>query len=394
MKKIFITMLAAVAATASFAQGNPKIEKEVKATKEYNAGKTLLEGQYASLTDEQKGAGHNALVEIVYPNASKAFDTWQINSTMGKNDPVDFQPIYQAIDEAVKADELNAKFHKKNQDRLANFRIPLIVAGQNYLQVNDYDNAFEYMKLYVTSGFSSLFKEVAGEKDANIGNVARLCCAIMYQKENYAEGIKYGEIAMADTASRADAEPYYFACIEKQLKTKDDTLKYIKKMEEIDAKKYFARMMSLYNSIGETELANKLLDEEIARNPQNKMAYAVKGENAMQNREYDVAIANFKKVVELDPSFTAVWFNLGVCTSQKGFDLNEKYTDSKGKMPADKAAEVQGVLKEAIVAYEKVRELDPNHEQISNWPVQLRMLYNAVGETAKAQEITNMLGDN
>ena len=165
-------------------------------------------------------------------------------------------------------------------------------------------------------------------------------------------------------------------------------------MEEIDAKKYFARMMSLYNSIGETELANKLLDEEIARNPQNKMAYAVKGENAMQNREYDVAIANFKKVVELDPSFTAVWFNLGVCTSQKGFDLNEKYTDSKGKLPADKAAEVQGVLKEAIVAYEKVRELDPNHEQISNWPVQLRMLYNAVGETAKAQEITHMLGDN
>ena len=58
------------------------------------------------------------------------------------------------------------------------------------------------------------------------------------------------------------------------------------------------------------------------------------------------------------------------------------------------AAEVNAVLKEAIVAYEKVRELDPNHEQISNWPVQLRMLYNAVGETAKAQEITKMLGDN
>ena len=394
MKKIFITMLATVAATASFAQGNPKIAKEVKATKEYTAGKAILDQQFASLTDEQKGDGYAALVDIVYPDASKAFDTWQINSTTGKNDPIDFTSVYQVIDEAVKADNYNKKYHKKNQDRLLNFRIPLIIAGQNYLNANDYDKAFEYMALYVNSGYSSLFEEVAGKKDANLGNVARLCCAIKYQKEDYAEGIKYGEIAMADTASRADVEPYYMACLEKQLKTKEDTLKYIKKLEEIDAKKYFARMMSLYNSVGETELANKLLDEEIARNPQNKMAYAVKGENAMQNRDYDTAIANFKKVVELDPSFTAVWFNLGVCTSQKGFDLNEKYTDKQGRLAADKAAQVNAVLKEAIVAYEKVRELDPNHEQISNWPVQLRMLYNAVGETAKAQEITKMLGDN
>ncbi len=394
MKKIFITMLAAVAATASFAQGNPKIAKAVKATKDYAAGKALLNNEFGTLTDEQKGEGLNALVEIVYPGASKAFDTYQINQAQGKKEAVDFTPVYQAIDEAVKADEYNKKFHSKNLDRLQNLRIPLIIAGQDYLQANDYDKAFDYMALYVNSGNSSLFKEVAGKKDPNMGSVARLCTALLYQKGKYAEAIPYGEIAMADSTSRADVEPYYLACLEKQLKTKQDTLNYIQKLKEIDPKKNFARMMSLYNSVGETELANKLLDEEIARNPTNKMAYAVKGENAMSNRDYDTAIANFKKVVELDPSFTAVWFNLGVCTSQKGFDLNEKYTDKQGRMPKEKAAEVNAVLKEAIVAYEKVRELDPNHEQISNWPVQLRMLYNAVGDTAKAKEITDMLGDN
>ena len=82
-----------------------------------------------------------------------------------------------------------------------------------------------------------------------------------------------------------------------------------------------------------------------------------------------------------------------MCASQKGFDLNEKYTDKNGRIPTDKAAEVTAVLKEAITYYEKVRELDPNHEQISNWPMQLRMLYNAVGEKAKADEISKMLGD-
>ena len=65
MRKIFITMLAAVAAVSSFAQGNPKIAKEVKAAKEYNAGKAVLQSQFSSLTDEQKGDGYNALVDLI-----------------------------------------------------------------------------------------------------------------------------------------------------------------------------------------------------------------------------------------------------------------------------------------------------------------------------------------
>ena len=394
MKKIFIMVFATLVATLSFAQGNPKIEQEVKATGNYFAGKALLMKQYASLTDSQKGDGHSALVDIVFPDVVNTYNTWQTNYTTGSKNPVDYSPVYKAIDEAVKADTYNSKYHTKNQERLANFRILLALAGQDYIQANDYDMSFEYLSLYVNSGNSSLFKEVAGKNDPNMGNVARLCCALMYQKEKYAEAMKYGEIAMADLASREEAEVYYLACMEHLLKTKADTLRLISKLEEIDRKKYFARIASLYNSIGETGLANKLIDEEIARNPQNKMAYAVKGENAMANRDYDIAITNFKKVVELDPSYTAVWFNLGVCTAQKAFDLNEKYTDNNGLVPANKDAEIKSMLKEAIVAYEKVRELDPNHKEISNWPVQLRMLYNAIGETAKAQEISKMLGDD
>ena len=47
-------MLAAVAVTASFAQGNPKIAKEIKATKDFVAGKEILQQQMGTLTEEQK----------------------------------------------------------------------------------------------------------------------------------------------------------------------------------------------------------------------------------------------------------------------------------------------------------------------------------------------------
>ena len=56
-------------------------------------------------------------------------------------------------------------------------------------------------------------------------------------------------------------------------------------------------------------------------------------------------------------------------------------------------AKVKDALKEAVVYYEKVRALDPNREKVSNWPYQLRMLYNALGETDKANEISKMLGE-
>ena len=38
-------------------------------------------------------------------------------------------------------------------------------------------------------------------------------------------------------------------------------------------------------------------------------------------------------------------------------------------------------------------DVDPDRKVIPNWPYQLRMIYNAIGETQKAEEITKMLGE-
>ena len=153
-----------------------------------------------------------------------------------------------------------------------------------------------------------------------------------------------------------------------------------------------AQIASLYNQIGESQLSEKILNDAIAKDPNNKMAYAIKGENAMSDKKWDDAIKYFKKTVEIDPAFTAVWFNLGVCASSKGFDLNEQLSEN-GRITTENDAKVKEVLKEAAGYYEKVRQLDPNREKVSNWPYQLRMIYNALGEKDKAEEITKMLGE-
>ena len=396
MKKIIFTALVAAFATTSFAQD---IVKQMKG-QSYSDAVSTLNSALSGLSAEQKAKGYNQLVEIGYPDASKAYETITLAS-MQKN-KVEFSTytaIVNALNDAVKCDEFDnqpndkgkvaPKFRKKNADRLANFRSVLINAAN---ETTDPDQKLSLANAYINSSESPLFAEVLKNGDQYIGYAQFFAAAAYYNKENWNKAAEYAEKALKFDDVKENAEQYLVSALTKNLKTKADTLAYLKKLNDINADKYMAQIASLYNQIGEKELSNKILNDAIAKDPNNKMAYAIKGENAMNAKDWDEAIKNFKKTVEIDPEFVAVWFNLGVCASSKGFDLNEQLSEN-GRLTPENDAKVKDALKEAMGYYEKVRSLDPNREKVSNWPYQLRMIYNALGETDKANEITKMLGE-
>ena len=396
MKKIIFTALVAAFATTSFAQD---IVKQMKG-QSYSDAVSTLNSALSGLSAEQKAKGYNQLVEIGYPDASKAYEAITLAS-MQKN-KVEFSTytaIVNALNDAVKCDEFDnqpndkgkvaPKFRKKNADRLANFRSVLINAAN---ETTDPDQKLSLANAYINSSESPLFAEVLKNGDQYIGYAQFFAAAAYYNKENWNKAAEYAEKALKFDDVKENAEQYLVSALTKNLKTKSDTLAYLKKLNDINADKYMAQIASLYNQIGEKELSNKILNDAIAANPNNKMAYAIKGENAMNAKDWDEAIKNFKKTVEIDPEFVAVWFNLGVCASSKGFDLNEQLSEN-GRLTPENDAKVKDALKEAMGYYEKVRSLDPNREKVSNWPYQLRMIYNALGETDKANEISKMLGE-
>ena len=396
MKKIIFTALVAAFATTSFAQD---IVKQMKG-QSYSDAVSTLNSALSGLSAEQKAKGYNQLVEIGYPDASKAYETITLAS-MQKN-KVEFSTytaIVNALNDAVKCDEFDnqpndkgkvaPKFRKKNADRLANFRSVLINAAN---ETTDPDQKLSLANAYINSSESPLFAEVLKNGDQYIGYAQFFAAAAYYNKENWNKAAEYAEKALKFDDVKENAEQYLVSALTKNLKTKADTLAYLKKLNDINADKYMAQIASLYNQIGEKELSNKILNDAIAKDPNNKMAYAIKGENAMNAKNWDEAIKNFKKTVEIDPEFVAVWFNLGVCASSKGFDLNEQLSEN-GRLTPENDAKVKDALKEAMGYYEKVRSLDPNREKVSNWPYQLRMIYNALGETDKANEISKMLGE-
>ena len=389
--------LVAAFATNSFAQD---IVKQMKG-QSYSEAVSTLNAALSGLSAEQKAKGYNQLVDILYPEASKAFEAITLaNVQKNKVEASTYTPIVNALNEAVKCDEFDnqpndkgkvaPKFRKKNADRLANFRNVLINAANE--ENENYDRKLSLANAYINSSESPLFAEALKAGDPYIGYAQFFAAAAYYNKENWNKAAEYAEKALKCEDVKENAEQYLVSALTKNLKTKADTLTYIKKLNDINADKYMAQMASLYNQVGEKALSEKILNDAIAKDPNNKMAYAIKGENAMNARDWDEAIKNFKKTVEIDPEFTAVWFNLGVCASTKGFDLNEQLSEN-GRITTENDAKVKDVLKEAVGYYEKVRQLDPNREKVSNWPYQLRMLYNAIGDTEKANEISKMLGE-
>ncbi len=396
MKKIIFTALVAAFATTSFAQD---IVKQMKG-QAYSEAVSTLNSALSGLSAEQKAKGYNQLVEISYPDAAKAFqDITLANVQKNKVEASAYTPIVNALNDAVKCDEFDnqpndkgkvaPKFRKKNADRLANFRAVLINAAN---ETQDADQKLSLANAYINSSESPLFAEVLKAGDQYLGYAQFFAAAAYYNKENWNKAVEYAEKALKCEDVKENAEQYLVSALTKNLKTKADTLAYLKKLNDINADKYMAQIASLYNQIGEKDLSNKILNDAIAKDPNNKMAYAIKGENAMNEKNWDDAIKNFKKTVEIDPEFTAVWFNLGVCASSKGFDLNEQLSEN-GRLTPENDAKVKDALKEAMGYYEKVRQLDPNREKVSNWPYQLRMIYNALGEKDKAEEITKMLGE-
>lgn len=398
MKKIIFTALVAAFATTSFAQD---IAKQMKG-QTYAEATATLNGALSGLSAEQKAKGYHQLVEIVYPEADKSYQAIQLANMQKSKVPYEtYLPIVNALNDAVKCDEFDnqpndkgkvaPKFRKKNADRLQLFR-PVLINACN--ETTEPDKKLVLANAYINSSESPLFAEALKDGDQYIGYAQFFAAAAHYNKENWKEAAAWAEKALknADENVKGSAEEYLVASLTKTLQTKADTLAYIKKLNEVNAEKYLATIASMYNQIGEKERSEKILNDAIAANPGNKMAYAIKGENAMGAKNWDEAIKNFKKTVEIDPEFTAVWFNLGVCASSKGFDMNEQLSNN-GKLSVEDDAKIKDVLREAAGYYETVRKQDPNHDKFSQWPYQLRMIYNAIGESEKASEISKMLGE-
>lgn len=376
MKKAFITMLVVVAAVASFAQ-NPNIGKEIKATKDYKAGLQIYESQAASLADGDKVKAWQELYKLAKAAAEKSFEAL----VAGKNAEVNNTDVYNALFAAKNYKDVDPKKGGDAMAEIENYRAALINAAND---TNDNQEKLNYSTLYI---------ETAKDGDPLVNLASFFAAFANYQNKDYKKAIQYAKSAINDERVKEQAEAIYLTSAGMNLNSKADTLQYIEELKNINAEKFFPQICTMYQSIGENETANKLIEEAIQKDPNNKFAFYMRGSAKNESKDFDGAIADYKKVTEIDPSFIYGWYNLALCYGNKADHIQSTKGDRSGRLFGQDLQDCNDAFMGAISNLEKVKELDPDHTEITNWPMQLRMYYNAVGQKAKADEISKMLGD-
>ena len=378
MKKFFITMLAAVAATASFAQ-NPKIDKEIAATKSYAAGLEIYNGAKESLTPELQQKAALALNKLANSEGQPAIE----NITQNKATDADYRLIVNMINAANLCKQVNAKGAVDIVKNIANYRSVMINAANN---TSNNDEKLMYSLAYINS---------ADANDPNISYALFFASYASFYKEDFSNAVKYAKECMDTKDDRIVkmAQQVYLQSLEKNLNTKEDSLKYIDALKEMDVDKFFVQISSVYISMGMYDKVRNLVDEALAKNPENKMAYYVRGTLYAEKQDYNNAIADYKKVVEIEPDYVYGWDKLAICYCAVGDDVDSKASKKNGRLLGDDLKNYYEAYENAAAAFEHVRTLDPNHETIPNWPRQLRVCYNNIGKKDKAAEISKIIGD-
>lgn len=412
MKKITMMAMMAVATTTVFAQSD--VVKNAKKLLDKGDVEEAIKAVQPALNEgsaEDKAAAWNLLSTAQYKKFSDIQGVKLENQLKQTNNPVDEPAMHQAaiasLEAALKCDEYDSqpnekgkvkpKFRAENQKTYQNGRLQCINAGQYLYQEKDYAGAFKAFSLYVDSGDSPLFTGIDMSKDQYKNEVAYFASLSAYQAKDYANVIKYAQIAAQDTAKAKDATEILVFSKRETMKTPQDTLEYVDMLKEACQKfpedtRYSAWIGDYYLNSNKTDELLKWAESEIAKNPGDKFGYTYKGEALRMTGKFDEAVECYKKAFEIDPTYIAAAYQAGVSLNSKAIEMKDQLADKKtGKLTVENANKIKAILSDAKVYLEKVRELDPERKTV-NWAYALYQMYYSLGDNEKASELESLVG--
>nr|WP_287845293.1 hypothetical protein [Prevotella sp.] len=373
MKKLMIAAMMVLGTTSAFAGDSDALKAVLKA-KTYADAKAMVEQNLGSMAnDAEKAKAYNHLVELSMKQFNDQQSIIQMNQITKKNDPVDMEAMNEgaynalvAAQECYKYDQLpNAKGkiapkYDNNAERVWNARIQLVSAGDDARTKNNTTLALKYWNAWFNSESSPLFNKIPAEKKAEPykEQVAFLGAWLSKENKDMAQALKYCDVAMNSDEYKKQALNIKLEVLKGDLKTHEDSLKYINNLKDLYAKDakneiLLDNLNSMFASMRMDKEQLELLDNALAADPNNFVALADKGMYYIAKNDADNAIKNLKKALEIKPENGAVMVYLGACLNVKASNLQ----DPNGR---------KVVYQEAIKYLDKAKELDPEKKQY-NW---------------------------
>lgn len=386
-----IAALMMLGTSAAFAGDSEPLKAILKA-KTYPEAEQLLKTNLGQLANsEEKAKAYNHLTKLALEKFDKenAIQAANMAAVVAKQPetPYDTLGFYEAAYnatmnglECMKYDaEPNAKgavkpkYTENLKMLIANTRMQLITAGNHYAGLGDQDGVLKYWGTFLDSDDNPIFAASKAQEAQFIGQVAYYSAQFANQAKQYERAEKYADIAMKDEAMREKAQTFKYAMAQRNLKTHEDSVKYVNTIKDLyqrepDNEMAFGTLCNMYNELSMNAELKALIDDKLAKDPNNHTAWALKGQSLMNqnttadNPNWDECIEAFKKAIEIDGTNPVILTYLG-------YSINSKAAQVNGDRAAQKA-----LYKEAMGYLERAKEIDPNRER-ANWAYPLYQCY-------------------
>ena len=369
-----------VASATAFA-GDSDALKAVTKSKNYAEAAQLLKQNIGQMTnDAEKAKAYNHLVDLAMNKLVKQTSIIaenQLGMQMGRaaNEIVPYDTlgladaicdaIYDAI-ECNKYDQLpnakgkiDPKFAEKNAARIWAVRSHLVNIGQEQAHNETKTLALKYWGAFVDSGTNPLFDAQNHEPEKEyFGQVALFSGRYAYEAKDMDRGDRYIAIAKKDPTQEKDALATQLYYIRTGLTSHADSVaatNRLKALYEADPENdaLLDALYSMYDGARDKAAQNALLDNHLAKYPNSFAALANKGLMAMGENNAEKGAEWLKKAAAARPDNAVIYTYLGICLSSLAATTED-------------SAKSKDYYKQAIDAFDKAKELDPD-KQMANW---------------------------
>ena len=369
-----------VASAIAFA-GDSDALKAVTKSKNYAEAAQLLKQNIGQMTnDAEKAKAYNHLVDLAMNKVVKQTSIIaenQLGMQMGRaaNEIVPYDTlgladaicdaIYDAI-ECNKYDQLpnakgkiDPKFAEKNAARIWAVRSHLVNIGQEQAHNETKTLALKYWGAFVDSGTNPLFDAQNHEPEKEyFGQVALFSGRYAYEAKDMDRGDRYIAIAKKDPTQEKDALATQLYYIRTGLTSHADSVaatNRLKALYEADPENdaLLDALYSMYDGARDKAAQNALLDNHLAKYPNSFAALANKGLMAMGENNAEKGAEWLKKAAAARPDNAVIYTYLGICLSSLAATTED-------------SAKSKDYYKQAIDAFDKAKELDPD-KQMANW---------------------------
>ena len=376
MKKMLMMAIAFMASSMAFA-GDSDGLKAIKNCKNYAEAAQLVKQNLASLADNaEKAKAYNHLFELAMNKVSNETGTITENQMAvqmgtGKVKPYDTLGLADAICDAIndmiecnKYDQLpNAKGKvkpqfEKNIGRVWAVRSHLVNIGQEEARKGNSAGVLKYWGMFTDSGADPTFAAMDKNPEKEYaGQVAFFAGRYAFDAKDMARANKYFEIAKKDPTQKQDAENFQLYAMRSSLKNRADSLAFVDQLKQMYAAEPENEVIvdainGMYEGL-DKKAQNEFLDQHLAKYPNSFTALANKGLMAVNANNAEEGAKWLRKAAAAKPDNAVVFTYLGACLSVQAANEND-------------VAKSKELYKQAIEAFDKAKELDPN-KQVANW---------------------------